>query len=411
MPSAIVLGAGMAGVAAALQLQSRGWSVALVDRQAPGRATSYGNAGFIQSEAVEPYPMPRDLASLIAIATGRSNDVHYNLATLPRHIGSLLQYWWFSAPQRYAAIVSAYAGIIAHAAPEHETLMNASGVANLVRRDGFRILLRSQATMDFVAARAERLRVKHGVRSRLLSAAELAQAEPGLRDTGIGALHWLDTWTAKDPGGVVGAYADLFVRSGGNFVHGDAASLRPSPGGGWSVATENGTIAAEHAVVALGPWSPELLRKFGYRFPMVRKRGYHRHFRGGTGLDLPLMDSGFGYVLAPMAMGLRITTGAELTGPGASMRPVQLGRAEQAARGLLDLGTPVEQQPWSGTRPCMPDMLPVVGPASRHAGLWMHFGHGHQGFTLGPATGRLLAEMMVGETPFVDPAPFRPDRY
>src|SRR5882757_7552551 len=136
MPSAIVLGAGMAGVSAALQLQQRGWSVALIDRQAPGFATSYGNAGFIQSEAVEPYPMPRDLASLIAIATGRSNDVHYNLATLPRHIGSLLQYWWFSAPQRYAAIAAAYAGIIAHAAPEHETLMNASGVANLVRRDG-----------------------------------------------------------------------------------------------------------------------------------------------------------------------------------------------------------------------------------------------------------------------------------
>lgn len=112
-----------------------------------------------------------------------------------------------------------------------------------------------------------------------------------------------------------------------------------------------------------------------------------------------------------MAMGLRITTGAELTGPDAPARPVQLGRAEQAARGLLDLGEPVEKEPWFGTRPCMPDMLPVVGPASRHAGLWMHFGHGHQGFTLGPATGRMLADLMTGQTPFADPTPFRPDRY
>lgn len=411
MPSVIVLGAGMAGVSAALQLQQRGWSVALVDRQAPGFATSYGNAGFIQSEAVEPYPMPRDLASLIAIATGRTNDVRYDIASLPQHIGPLLRYWWYSAPDRYPAIAAAYASIIAQAVPAHEVLMNAAGVSNLVRRDGFRVLLRSQAALDQAAARAQRLGDSYGVRSRVLSPADLAQAEPVLKDTGVGALHWLDTWTVKDPGGLVGAYADLFMRSGGAFIHGDAASLEQASGAGWVVQTGSGRTEAEHAVVALGPWSPELLRKLGYRFPMVRKRGYHRHFRDGAALDLPLQDPGFGYVIAPMSMGLRITTGAELTGPDAPARPVQLGRAEQAARGLLDLGAPVEKEPWFGTRPCMPDMLPVVGPASRHAGLWMHFGHGHQGFTLGPATGRMLAEMMTGEAPFVDPAPFRPDRY
>ncbi|MGH2266585.1 NAD(P)/FAD-dependent oxidoreductase, partial [Enterococcus faecalis] len=58
-----------------------------------------------------------------------------------------------------------------------------------------------------------------------------------------------------------------------------------------------------------------------------------------------------------------------------------------------------------------PDMLPVLGPAPRHRGLWMNFGHGNQGFTLGPATGRLLAEMMSGETPAIDPAPYGPARF
>ena len=82
-----------------------------------------------------------------------------------------------------------------------------------------------------------------------------------------------------------------------------------------------------------------------------------------------------------------------------------------AARKLLDLGTAVEAEPWSGVRPCMPDMLPVVGAAPRHKGLWMNFGHGHQGLTLGPATGRLLAEAMTGEAPFVDASAFTPARY
>ena len=111
---------------------------------------------------------------------------------------------------------------------------------------------------------------------------------------------------------------------------------------------------------------------------MVRKRGYHRHFTGGGRLDLPLQDPAFGYVVAPMSRGLRLTTGAELTGPSMSAQPIQLERAEQAARRLVDLGTAVEAEPWSGVRPCMPDMLPVVGPAAKHKGLWMNFGHGHQ---------------------------------
>ena len=96
----------MVGVATALQLQRRGWSVVLLDRNQPGRETSYGNAGFIQAEAVRPYPMPRDLATLAAIATGRANDVHYRVKWLPRHLGPLLRYWWHSAPDRHQAHIA-----------------------------------------------------------------------------------------------------------------------------------------------------------------------------------------------------------------------------------------------------------------------------------------------------------------
>src|SRR4029078_11575866 len=109
---------------------------------------------------------------------------------------------------------------------------------------------------------------------------------------------------------------------------------------------------AEAAVVALGPWSPDLLQKFGYRFPMVRKRGYHRHFSGGGKLNLPLHDPEMGYDMAQRAKGLRITTGAELAGPSKSMRPRQLERAEQEARRLVDLGTALHDEPrtWGRSR-------------------------------------------------------------
>lgn len=408
MPSALVLGAGMAGVGIALQLQRRGWSVTLVDRKLPGLETSYGNAGIIQAEAVEPYPMPRDLATLAAIALGRTNDVHYELRALLDQGRALFGYWRHSSAPGHGRIAPAHAALIGQATSEHQQFITLAGADALIRRDGFRILHRTRAGLDKDIAQAERLQATYGVAFRALTPAELGAAEPALAETGAGALHWLEPWTVSDPGALVTAYADYFRRAGGRFVSGDAETLQPA-GSGWRVDGDGGRIEAEHAVVALGPWSPQMLRPLGYRLPMVRKRGYHRHYRAPRPLDLPLMDAAHGYVLAPMARGMRITTGAHLA---RTDRPSgQLGVAEAAARGLFDLGQPVEASPWSGTRPCMPDMLPVIGAAPRHRGLWLHFGHGHQGFTLGPATGRLLAEMMTGAAPFTEPAPYGAARF
>ncbi|MFD2181116.1 NAD(P)/FAD-dependent oxidoreductase [Rhodoplanes azumiensis] len=412
MSDVIVLGAGIAGVAAALHLQRRGRSVALVDRQAPGRETSYGNAGIIQGEAVEPYPMPRDLAALLGVALGRGNDVRYDLAALPGHVVPLLRYWWYSAPVRHRTLAIAWAGLIRHATAEHQDLMTAAGVPDdLVRRDGFFDMHRAETKLDAETRRAERLQREFGVAFRRLTPAELRAAEPALKTGGAGAIHWRDSWSVRDPGALVAAYADLFRRSGGTFVHGDADTLAALPSGGFRVQTADGPLEAAAVVVSLGPWSAALLRRFGQKIPMVRKRGYHRHYRVGTELSRPLRDAAFGYVAAPMTVGLRLTTGAEFAGVDAPATPVQLVRAEAAARDLVDLGAPVENAPWLGTRPCLPDMLPLIGEAPGHNGLWLHFGHGHQGFTLGPATGRLLAEMMTGEATLVDPAPFTPTRW
>ena len=410
MKSAIVLGAGMVGIATAVHLQRRGWSVVVVDRREPGQETSYGNAGFIQSEARRPYPMPTGLMSLLDIATGRSNDVHYRLASLPRHAGPLLKYWWNSFPARHERISADHARIIAKAASEHDDLIRASGAGNLVRRDGYRVLYRDQATFDQEMAEAEALRAAYGISFRIMSATDFAKAEPGLINPGVGALHWLEPWTVSEPGALVAAYAHLFERLGGTIVRGDAETLAQTKKS-WAVRTATGRLEAEAVVVALGPWSPDFLRRFGYRIPMLEKRGYHRHYAGGQKLDLPLRDAAFGYVMAPMTRGVRLTTGAELSAPDAKPTPVQLMRAEAAARELFDLGQAVEREPWLGTRPCMPDMLPVVGRAARHNGLWLHFGHGHQGFTLGPTTGRMLAELMSGEQPVVEATAFRTDRF
>jgi D-amino-acid dehydrogenase len=142
-------------------------------------------------------------------------------------------------------------------------------------------------------------------------------------------------------------------------------------------------------------------------------RGYHLHFRAGghAALTRPIVDVENGYCLAPMEQGIRLTTAAEFAARAALPTPVQLERLLPDAQALFALAEPVEARPWMGCRPCFADSRPVIGRAPGHSGLWGAYGHGHWGLTLGPATGRLLAEMMTGATPFCDPAPYGAERF
>jgi D-amino-acid dehydrogenase len=112
-----------------------------------------------------------------------------------------------------------------------------------------------------------------------------------------------------------------------------------------------------------------------------------------------------------MEQGIRITTGAEFADRDAAPTPAQFDRLMPSARALFPLGEGIEAQPWMGSRPCFADSRPVVGRAPAQPGLWLDYGHAHWGLTLGPASGRLLAEMMTGAQPFCDPAPYAAERF
>ncbi len=406
----LVLGAGMVGVCTALQLALRGHRVTLVDRREPGRETSYGNAGIVQCDAVEPYAFPRDLATLLRVACKRGADVNYHLAALPALVRPLWHYWRNSAPACHQGIALAYAALTQRSPAEHERLMALAGADDLVRRDGYLFVYREASTLAAAVDLARRTDERFGVPHRVLDADQLALAEPALRQRLGGAIHWLEPWSVSDPGELVTRYARLFQQQGGRLLRGDANTLR-SQGQQWTVRTDDGEVSAPHAVIALGPWSDPLLRTWGYRYPLFVKRGYHRHFLGAPAPRLALLDADRGLVIAPMQRGVRITTGAEFARLDAPPTPVQMDRAQALAAELLELGSPVEAQPWLGARPCTGDMLPVIGAAPHHPGLWFNFGHSHQGFTMGPVTGRLLAELIGGAAPVVDAAPYDPRRF
>lgn len=402
----VVLGAGIVGVSTALHLLARGRSVVLLDRRGPGEETSYGNAGLIERASVIPYAFPRDWRSLWRYARNNTPDVSYHTRFLPRIAPWLLRYWWHSSPARLARAAEAMLPLIERSVAEHEALMADAQISHLFRRNGWIDGVRSEAGLARAIAEAEDL-ASYGLNYRVLDRQALAAAEPSLSERMVGAVHLLDPVNVSDPGAVTRGYAALFEQRGGQLVRGDARSLKAS-GKGWQVQGADSLIEARDAVVALGPWSPDVLRPLGYRIPMAVKRGYHQHFalEDGATLSHPVADIESGFLVTPMTLGVRLTTGAEFAPRDAPASPIQIQRTSVLARQLLPLGAAVEAEPWMGSRPCMPDMRPVIGPAPKHAGLWLAFGHAHHGFTLGPVTGKLLASLITGQAPDMDPAPY-----
>jgi D-amino-acid dehydrogenase len=385
----------------------------LIDRRGAGEETSYGNSGLIQREGVIPYTFPRELGAILSYAMNNRSDVVYHLSALPRLAPWLFRYWQNATLERIERSAQALAPLMAQCVAEHDALIAEAGDATpaLVQYKGWIRCLRTEESLRQAIANARRLD-KYGVDYAVLTGAQLRELEPHVSERIIGAIHFRGSPTSSDPGMLTKAYADLFLRKGGRFLKGDARGLIEEASH-WSLPFESGPITARDVVVALGPWSDDVFRPLGYDIPLGVKRGYHMHYgaRGNATLSHPLHDGDGGYMLVSMNKGIRLTTGVEFADRDGTPNPIQLARDEPLARELFPLGERLEPAPWLGRRPCLPDMVPVIGRGARHRGLWFAFGHAHHGFTLGPVTGRLLAEMMTSEPPFTDPSFYAADRF
>jgi D-amino-acid dehydrogenase len=408
---AIVLGAGIVGTCVALHLAKRGMAVALVERAGLGEQTSFGNAGIIEGNTVFPPAFPSDWGTLTRMALKRASEANYHLSFLPRIAPWLLAFHSESQPKRLIETAHLIRPLFASAVREHEVLMTEAGASHLLRRTGWLKVYRREAS--FAALRREfELAAEFGLPLQALYTAGARALEPSLMPIFPHAVFWPQAASISNPYGLTRTYAAGFRAAGGVIVTGDALSLHRS-GAGWRVETNEGALDAPQVVVALGPWAPDLLAKFGLRLPFAVKRGYHRHFtaQGNAALARPVLDADVGYVITPMAMGIRLTTGVEFAKRDAPPSPVQFDRIMPRARELFPLGERADDKTWMGCRPCFPDSRPVIGRAPGVTGLWLAIGHAHWGLTLGAATGRMITEMMMGEIPYVDPAPYRAERF
>ncbi|MEG2049460.1 MAG: FAD-binding oxidoreductase [Comamonas sp.] len=414
-----VLGAGMVGVATALELQRLGAQVTLIDRRDPGQETSYGNAGVIARSSLMPFNHPNLWKSLPTLLRNNTASLRYNTAFMLRNLGWGLSYLRHATHSAFQETTTALDALIRLSTTEHQRLLVEVGESQRLRDNGWLILYRSQAAFD--GGQLGRDTMDHfGVRTQVLDRHALSDLEPVLNAAVFEKALWVqDTYSVDSPGQVTAAYARAFAARGGIISTRSLQTLQRN-GEGWDVLDDSGQASYfEQVVVALGPWSKQFMGRMGIRVPMAFERGYHMHYAPGAAagegsgarLQRPVYDTGGAYVLSPMEQGLRLSTGVELNDCEAAPNPVQLELAETAARQALPLGQRLEAAPWMGRRPTLPDCRPIIGAMPGRRNLWLAFGHQHVGFSTGTGTAKLLGALMSGQAAPIDAQPFRAERF
>ncbi|WP_417693749.1 NAD(P)/FAD-dependent oxidoreductase [Roseibium sp.] len=407
----IVLGAGIVGVTTALNLRQHGASVALIDRAHPGDGTSGANAGIIAGNGFCPAQIPSGAAVWLDIALKQSCAFSFDVSTLLHLVPWIRSYLAHSGPQALQSYVRAMAPLRAQARAEHRRLARLANAERFYRKSGWLHLHRSEASL----ARAERERHYariYGIDYQTLRGGEMHEVEPALRSDAFFGVYWPECDSISNPGGLTESLWREFIQGGGIYLNGDAGRLEQRRSR-WILATPRTELRAPQVVVALGQATAAFAARFEEPFPVALGRGYGRHFRPGSGVTLsrPVTDMDHGFTLTPMEQGIRLTTGIEIVGEDAPANPQILHRARKRASDVFPLGQDLPLAGLMGSRDCLPDSLPVVGPSSKHRGLWYNFGYCGAGMALGPVCSRLIADRLAGAPPKRDADALLPLRF
>ncbi|MFI5015618.1 MAG: NAD(P)/FAD-dependent oxidoreductase [Hyphomicrobiales bacterium] len=407
----LVVGGGIVGVSCALSARERGLSVLLCDPGEARRRASYGNAGCISRSSLFPVSGPGLWRNLPSYLLNRNPGLRLDHAKLPRIAPWVFGFLRAANGRALRRAATALDRLASRAFEAHMHLARRAGATGLIKQEGMLRLYRREA--DFAAAAHEReILLEHGIKFEVIDGEALHELEPALKRPFAMGVLYTETGSVSDPGALVEAYRQLFIDEGGRIEQVTVETLRPQ-GDGFVARFAGGELRARQAVLAAGGWARGFTRALGYRFPLAVERGYHLHLTpgAGPGLNRPVHDSGGYHMLAPMRQGVRVTSGVELAPLGAPPNPVQIDAAVREARGTLDLGSAVENEPWLGARPSTPDGLPVIGEAPRHRGLFFAFGHGHVGLSNGPITGQAIGDLLMRRSPAFDVTPFSAERF
>jgi D-amino-acid dehydrogenase len=408
----VVVGAGIVGLATALQLRRRGHEVLVLEREGIAAGASRGNAGAFAFSDIEPLASPGILRRLPRWLLDPLGPLALPPAYLPRIAPWLWRFWRASTPARVAASTGAQAALMQLASAATERLLDALQAQHLVQRGGNLHLYESEAEWR-AGLPTWQLKSTHGVTfSHLHGARELAAVQPGLAPRFVCGTFVPGWMTIDDPHAWARRIGAAVVAAGGAIARAEVQALEPGAEGIGVRLRDGRVLQAARVVLAAGAWSHQLARTLGHRIPLETERGYNTTLPPGAfALARQLTFPGHGFVITPIGGGVRVGGAVELAGLEA---PPNWARSDallaKAQRFLPALNTEGGSR-WMGCRPSLPDSLPVIGAAPGEPRVIYAFGHGHLGLTQSAATAELVAALLARAALPIDVRPFAAERF
>lgn len=396
-----IIGGGVIGIACARVLQRAGRQVTVVDAGEIGRGCSFGNAGLIAVDHVQPLARPDVLLGAFGMLANPLGPLHLRWASLPSLMPWLVRFALASRPSAVRKGTDILAMLLRNASPAWKHLVDEPGEANLFQRQGYLTLFETGK-----AARAaedeNRLLQQHGIRYEPVSASEIRSMCPTLKlQMHAGRFHPDAIYTA-DPFGLVQTLYRRFVADGGTVIEGRRVlRILTDAGAVAGLQLEGGELKADNVVLTAGSGSPALIRPLGVKAPLTSERGYHVMVETGeVPLNIPLLFAERGFVATPMASGLRLAGTVELGARAPDWKRADILRRHAAE--LFDRPGLTEQSRWFGDRPTLPDYLPMIGMVPDCRNVTLAFGHQHLGLTLAAVTAELVSDLVNRQVPRFD---------
>ncbi|MEM1044531.1 MAG: FAD-dependent oxidoreductase [Pseudomonadota bacterium] len=405
-----VLGAGIVGICTALALAERGHAVRVIDRNAPGQETSYGNAGIISPWSVVPQALPGTWRQVPKLMFGRHRPLSVHYSVWPRMLAWGLRFFRCGTEDRVRRTSDAMSLLCAPSADMYRRYLVDAGADDLLKpamyvhafRDG------SRATLDSIGYAMRR---EKGAEMELVGADALRRIEPTLSNEFQAAILIKGQARAMSPGRICQVLAGHAATLGVTFETAAIQSLERR-NSRWAVICDEGEYLADTVVIALGVWSRDLLAKLGVAVPLMAERGYHVEYPAPrVTAQNSVMDTDAKVVASSMEGGLRVSGHAEfapIDAPPDRRKTDMLRRVAGAMFPGLDI---TGEKAWMGRRPSFPDSLPAIGPVEGHDGLIANFGHSHYGLMMAPKSGQIVAAHVSGSPQNADLSPFSLKRF
>jgi D-amino-acid dehydrogenase len=400
------------GLACAYYLDRAGYTVTVIEQETVGGACSQSNCGYICPCHVLPLNEPG------AIWTSLKSMLRPNspFKVKPRMDPALWQWLYqFAIRCRHGYMLEAGRAlqtILEASMEEYNSLMESEHFDCEWRKLGLLYVLRSAQGFDAQSRTDDLLSREFGIQAKRMNGTELHAMDPGYRNDLAGAFLYEED-ASLNPARFTAALRSALEKRGVTLLeHCSLEAIRKQSGKVTALVTGKGELPATHVVLATGALSPHWQKALEVKLPIQPGKGYSITTDMLNGPTYPALLPEHRVGLSPLKNGLRVGSMMEFTGYDSSIPQRRLELLRSSANEYLaqPLATTAGES-WYGWRPMTYDSLPIIGPTPHLSNAFVATGHGMLGMSLAPVTGRLIAELVSGGKPHIDPSPYRANRF